>query len=293
MSDRTELFVTDYPGRADDLAGIAARLRAAGSVFAEEEASILASAATDRADLASMVERRIAGEPVEAIVGWVSFCGLRIVVVPGVFVPRRRTELLRREAVAIVRYENAPIRPLEGRFRGGLSGQAPVVVELCCGSGAVGAAILAGVGTSADELEVHVADVDPAATACARQNIGGRGQIHTGDLYDALPADLRGRIDVLVANAPYVPTGEIAMMPPEARDHEPRAALDGGADGLDVQRRIIERAREWLAPGGHLLVETSRRQAAGTVAACHAAGLATRIVTDDDLDATAVVAVAP
>ncbi len=164
-----------------------------------------------------------------------------------------------------------------------------MVVELCCGTGAVGAAILAGMGTSADELELHVADVDPRATACARQNIGGRGRVHTGDLYDALPADVRGRVHVLVANAPYVPTAEIAMMPPEARDHEPRVALDGGTDGLDVQRRIIDRAREWLAPGGHLLVETSRHQAAGTVAACEAAGLVTRLLTDDELDGTAVV----
>ena len=98
---------------------------------------------------------------------------------------------------------------------------------------------------------------------------------------------------MLVANAPNVPTDEIAMMPPEARDHEPRVALDGGTDGLDVQRRIIEPACEWLSPGGHLLIETSRRQSAGTVAACETAGLVARVVTDDELDATAVVAVAP
>ena len=166
-------------------------------------------------------------------------------------------------------------------------------MELCCGTAAVAAAILDGMGTSAGELEVHVADIDPRATACARENLGERGWVHTGDLYDALPATLRGRVDVLVANAPYVPTDEIAMMPPEARDHEPRVALDGGTDGLDVQRRIIDRARQWLAPKGHLLIETSRRQAAGTVAACEAAGLVARVVTDDELDATAVVAVAP
>ena len=140
---------------------------------------------------------------------------------------------------------------------------------------------------------MHAADIDPVATACAQENLDERGQVHTGDLYDALPAGLRGRIDVLVANAPYVPTDAIAMMPPEARDHEPRVALDGGADGLDVQRRIIERAPEWLTPRGHLLIETSRRQAAGTVAACETAGLGARVVTDDELDATAVVAVAP
>jgi len=269
-------------------------------VFAEEEAELLASAAADPATLASMVERRVAGEPLEAIVGWASFCGLRIVVAPGVFVPRRRTELLVREALAIVRHENAPIRPREGRFRGGLSGLA--VVELCCGTAAMAAAILDGMGTSESELDVHASDIDPRATACARENLGERGQVHTGDLYDALPATLRGRVDVLVANAPYVPTDAIAMMPPEARDHEPRVALDGGTDGLDVQRRIIHDAPEWLSPGGHgprgarpgvLLIETSRRQAADTLAACEAAGLVARVVTDDELDATAVVAVAP
>ena len=82
-----------------------------------------------------------------------------------------------------------------------------------------------------------------------------------GDLFGALPAGLRGRVDVLIANAPYVPTAEIANMPPEAREHEPLVALDGGADGLDVQRRITACARDWLTPGGSLLIETSVRQA--------------------------------
>jgi release factor glutamine methyltransferase len=268
-------------------------LRAAGSVFAEEEALLLVSAAGDAATLDSMVSRRVAGEPVETIVGWAAFCGLRIVVAPGVFVPRRRTELLVAEAVAIVRHEKVLSRPDSRHFRGGLSRS--VVVELCCGTAAVATAIRAGAGVDrqAGELEVHAADLDPAATACARENLGAEGHVHTGDLYDALPTDLRGRVDLLVANAPYVPTAEISMMPPEARDHEPHIALDGGPDGLDVQRRIIEAARDWLAPGGHLVVETSRRQAPGTVTACAAAGLTARVVTDDDLDATAVVAVAP
>jgi release factor glutamine methyltransferase len=261
-------------------------------VFAEDEAELLGSAAGDPASLASMVARRVAGEPVEAIVGWASFCGLRIVVAPGVFVPRRRTELLVAEALRIVRDVSAVSSPNRQPKRHGLSDRV-VVVELCCGTGAVSTAILEGMGTSAGELEVHAADVDPHATACARENLGGRGQVHTGDLYDALPAGLRGRIDLLVANAPYVPTSEIPVMPPEARDHEPSVALDGGPDGLDVQRRIIVGAPEWLAPGGHLIVETSRHQAAGTVAAYEAAGLVARVVTDDDLDATAVVGCRP
>ena len=121
---------------------------------------------------------------------------------------------------------------------------------------------------------MYAADLDPVGVACARRNLAPR-RVFEGDLYDALPTELRGRVDVLVANAPYVPTDAIATMPPEARDHEPRVALDGGGDGLDVQRRIIAEApRRGCAPGGHLLIETGRSQAAGTVAACARRGAA-------------------
>jgi release factor glutamine methyltransferase len=97
-------------------------------------------------------------------------------------------------------------------------------------------------------------------------------------------------VDLLLANAPYVPTDSIELMPPEARLYEPRMALDGGSDGLDLLRRIIAGARRWLAPTGRLLVETSRNQAAASVAACERHGLAARIVTADELDATGVLA---
>ena len=170
-----------------------------------------------------------------------------------------------------------------------------MVVDLCCGSGAVGAAIAHELSDAAADVygaDVYAADLDPVCVACARQNLGA-DRVFEGDLYAALPGALRGRVDVLVANAPYVPTHAIATMPPEARDHEPQVALDGGGDGLDVQRRIIAGAPEWLAPHGHLVIETSRSQAAGTVAACDGAGLAARVETDDDLDATAVVAHRP
>jgi release factor glutamine methyltransferase len=110
-----------------------------------------------------------------------------------------------------------------------------------------------------------------------------------GDLYEALPATLRGRIDVLVANAPYVPTDAIGLMPPEARLHEARVALDGGTDGLDVQRRIADAAPLWLAPGGHLLVETSEQQAATTVEIFAQSGLVARVTSSDELDGTVVV----
>jgi len=112
----------------------------------------------------------------------------------------------------------------------------------------------------------------------ARRNLEPLGaRVVAGDLFDALPRDLLSRVDVLAVNAPYVPTAEIAMMPPEARDHEARAALDGGDDGLDVHRRVAASAREWLAPGGHLLIETSRQQAPTTAALVTAGGLEARI----------------
>jgi release factor glutamine methyltransferase len=141
-------------------------------------------------------------------------------------------------------------------------------------------------------VEVYASDVDPVAVACARRNLSPE-RVFEGDLYDALPADLTGRVDVLAVNAPYVPTDAIATMPSEARDHEPRRALDGGADGVALHRRVAEGADRWLVPGGRLLIETGRAQAVLTVGACTAAGLVAEVVTDDDLDATAVVAGRP
>jgi release factor glutamine methyltransferase len=117
--------------------------------------------------------------------------------------------------------------------------------------------------------------------------------VYGGDLFEPLPATLRGRVDLLIANAPYVPTDEIAFMPPEARLHEAPVALDGGRDGLDIQRRVVSAAPQWLAPGGHLLVETSRRQASETVEVMSRAGLAARVLTDDAIDATAALGTMP
>lgn len=247
------------------------RLRAAGCVFAEDEACLLLGAAATPSDLAAMVDRRVAGLPLEHVLGWAEFCGLRIAVDPGVFVPRRRTGFLVAQAAAL-----APDRA--------------VVVDLCCGSGAVGAALAAAL----DGVALHAVDVDAAAVRCARRNtaeVGGR--VYHGDLYAPLPAALRGRVDVLVANAPYVPTGAVALMPSEARLHEPRVALDGGVDGLDVQRRVAAGAPDWLAPGGHLLIETSEEQAPLTAEAVARAGLVARVTGSEDLDATVVVGVRP
>jgi release factor glutamine methyltransferase len=252
---------------------IVTRLRAAGCVFAEDEARLLISTARTPAHLDAMVDRRAAGLPLEHVVGWAEFCGLRIAVAAGVFVPRHRTEFLVHQATAL-----ALARP------------GTVVVDLCCGSGAVGAALVAAL----DRVELYGVDIDPAAVRCARRNIAAAGgQVYEGDLYEPLPAALRGRIDLLVANAPYVPTEAIGLLPPEARMHEPRVALDGGADGLDVQRRVAAAAPRWLAPGGHLLVETSERQAPQTAGIFARNGLIPRTANSDDLNATVVMGTMP
>ncbi len=247
------------------------QLRAAGCVYAEEEAALLREAARDDADLADLVARRATGVPLEQVLGWAEFAGLRIAVEPGVFVPRRRTTLLVRLAV----------RAAEA------VGPGAVVVDLCCGTGAVAAAVRA----ARPDVEVHAADVDPAAVACARRNLPPEA-VHEGDLFAALPEHLRGRIDVLVANAPYVPTTEVALMPPEARDHEHRVALDGGDDGLAVQRRVAAALGPWLAPGGTVLVETGRHQAARSADLLRAAGLSAEVVEDAEVDGCAVVGTA-
>jgi release factor glutamine methyltransferase len=260
---------------------IVSRLRAAGYVFAEDETRLLMSTARTPDELAAMVDRRVAGLPLEQVLGWAEFCGLRIIVAPGVFVPRRRTEFLVRQAALLARGADAPRPRGEGVARPGV-----VIVDLCCGAGAIGAALAAAV----DRAEVHAADIDPAAVRCARRNLPGpRGHVYQGDLYEPLPRGLRGRVAILVANVPYVPTGEIGLLPPEARAHEPRLALDGGADGLDVLRRAAAGAPGWLAPGGHLLIETSERQAPSAAAAFTASGLATRVASSARLHATVVI----
>jgi len=243
---------------------VVARLRAAGCVFAEDEGAILIEAAAAPAELAVMVERRVSGEPIEQIVGWAEFCGLRIAIERGVFVPRRRTEFLVEQAASVL----AP---------------KAVVLDLCCGAGAIGAALLA----QSPNISLHSADVDEVAVACARRNL--ETPVYEGDLYEPLPLTLKGNIDVIVANVPYVPSDEIALMPAEAREHEPLTSLDGGPDGLDLLRRVAAGAPGWLGPGGHLLIETSEWQAAAAVQAFEIHGLRTRVARDDERGATVVI----
>ena len=246
---------------------IVSKLRGAGCVFAEDEARLLISSAQTPTDLAILVDRRTTGIPLEHILGWVEFCGLRIEVDKGVFVPRHRTEFLVQQASTLAQ-------------------PGAVVVDLCCGSGAVGAALVA----MLERIELYSVDIDPIAVRCASRNINSvGGQVYEGDLYDPLPTLLHGRVHVIVANAPYVPTETIKLLPLEARIHEARVALDGGSDGLNVQRRIIAAASLWLVKGGYLVVETSERQAPMTAEIFAQYGLLPKLARSDEQDATVVI----
>ncbi|MBB5112072.1 release factor glutamine methyltransferase [Micromonospora echinospora] len=254
-----------------DRPALVRRLRAAGCVFAEDEADLLIAAADSAQSLTRLVDRRVAGLPLEHLLGWAEFCGRRIVVHPGVFVPRGRTAVLVDAAVAV-------------------AGAAPAVLDLCCGSGA--AAVVLHERLAPRWLAA--ADIDPVAVACARRNLDPLGvPVYQGDLFDAVPATWRGRLDLVVANAPYVPTGAVASLPAEARLHEAPVALDGGADGLAVLRRVASGAAQWLAPGGHVAVEVSAGQAAALCAVFAAAGLHPSVVRDEEREATAVTARRP
>jgi len=252
-----------------DEAELVRRLRAAGCVFAEDEARLLLEVEPVRR--AALLARRVAGEPLEVVLGWAEFCGLRVPVDAGVFVPRRRTEFLVARALAV-------------------TPPTAVVLDLCCGTGALGLAV----ATAVPGVELHAADVDPAAVACARRAVAPvGGTVHEGDLWAALPAGLRGRVDVVLANVPYVPRDAVDLLPPEARLHEPRRALDGGGDGLDVARRVAAGARDWLVPGSSLFVEAEEEQAPVAAALFAAAGLLAEVIGDAEAGTTVVRGVSP
>jgi len=254
----------------ENLAAIAVRLRTSGSVFAEEEAALLGAEASNADQLETWVHQRCAGTPLEYLVGWAEFAGLRAHVEPGVFVPRHRTEFLVREAIGRA--------PADAR-----------VLDLCCGSGALGATLLAAL----PQATIVAADIDPAAVRSARLTLPTGSRVYEGDLFGAIPAELHGSFDVILANTPYVPTDAIALMPPEAREHEARWALDGGGDGLELQRRVAAEASTWLAPGGWVFVEASDDQAPVSAELFTAAGLEARADYSDEFESTVVSARLP
>ncbi len=269
---------------------LVARLRAAGCVRAEDEADLLLAASGGAAGvgpLAGLLDRRIAGEPLEHVLGWAVLAGIRVRVSPGVFVPRARSALLVGTAARLLTRRHAP-----GDAAGpAAAGDPPVVVDLCSGTGALGLATVLRAGMP---VRLHAADLDPSAVADAASNLAEVGGCaHLGDLFDALPLTLRGRVALILCNAPYVPSDRIALLPREAREHEALAALDGGPDGLTVHRRVLAQAPGWLAPGGSLLVEVHDSQVEVIRAAATAVRLSTRTARDRQERTTVVVATLP
>lgn len=221
---------------------LVARLRAVGCVFAEEEAAEIRRVG---ADPDRVVAARAAGVPLEQALGVAAFAGVEVEVGPGVFVPRRRAEVLVDAAVAA---------RLDAR----------VVVDLGCGAGAIAAALAARLPGA----EIYAVDVDEVAVAYAVRNGRTHGftALH-GDWWDALPPALRGRVDLAVAYLPHVPTARLDDIPGDYRAHEPDLAVAGGADGLDPLRAVTRNGGDWLARDGMLvtLVADEQLEAARTI----------------------------
>jgi release factor glutamine methyltransferase len=208
-----------------------------GCIAPEDEADgLLAAAREGVGPIEELVLRRLRGEPLAWITGSVTFCGLRVRIDPGVFVPRPHTEVLARRAIALL--------PDEG-----------IAVDVCTGSGAVAAVLVA----AHPRATVVGTDIDPVAVACARRN-GVRASV--GDLDGPVPPTLRGRVDLMTAVVPYVPTEELHLLPRDVLAHEPRRAIDGGSGGTHLLVRTASVADRWLRSGGTVLLELGGDQAA-------------------------------
>lgn len=231
---------------------LVAALRRAGCVFAEDEAAVLRATTDDAAELDRLLRARVGGAPLEQLVGWVAFRGLRLQVGPHVFVPRQRTMLLAEAAIAEVRARIVPNGPAHSAEHS----KTVQFVEAFAGVAPIAAAV------RAERLpgQVHATDLDAEALRHARANLGGSAGVHTGSVLTGLPPDLQGRVDVIAAIPPYVPDTQVSLLPREARDFEPSVALFGGEDGLDLARSLIAQSVRWLAPGGALLLELHSTQ---------------------------------
>ncbi len=232
-------------------------LAAGGCIAPDAEADVLLTAASDGVgSIEDLIVRRLGGEPLAWIAGRVTFCGIRVRVGPGVFVPRPQTEWLARRAVALL--------PPDG-----------VAVDLCTGSGAIAAVL----GAGHPRATVVATDIDPVAVVCARAN-----GVHAleGDLDEPLPTSLRGRVHVVTAVVPYVPTDDLRLLPRDVLANEPRRALDGGPRGTAELLRAAEAAARWLRPGGHVLLELGGHQAAEIEMALRKGGFAEIHVHRDD-----------
>jgi release factor glutamine methyltransferase len=211
-------------------------LAEAGCIAAREEADeLLRAAAGDPDVLDHLVSRRTIGEPIAWLTGAVTFCGVELFVAPGVYVPRSQTEPLARRAATLL--------PSVG-----------VAVDLCTGVGAIAAVLAAAVPTA----RVLATELEKVAVRCARRN---GVEVLEGSLDDPLPRELERRVDVMTAVVPYVPSGSLRLLPRDVQAFEPRLALDGGVDGMDLLVQVVRRSTRWLRPGGWLLLELGGDQA--------------------------------
>jgi release factor glutamine methyltransferase len=212
------------------------------------------------ARLAAMVERRLAGEPLQYVLGRWSFRGLDLRVDPRVLIPRPETEVVAEVAIAEARALHLP-RPC-------------VVADLGTGSGALALAL----ATELDGVEVWATDVSADALAVARENLSAIGSaasrvyLAEGMWYEALPTDLRGRLRMIVSNPPYVTEAEFPGLPREVRDHEPIGALVAGPTGRECLQHLVAGGLEWLAPAGALVLELAPDQAGPMRAVAERAG---------------------
>jgi release factor glutamine methyltransferase len=208
--------------------------------------------ADGRACLSALVERRLAGEPLQYVLGRWSFRGLDLLVDRRVLIPRPETEVVAEVALA------------EARRAGDGAGGRITVADLGTGSGALALALAA----ELPQAEVWATDVSPDALAVARANLAAiapsaASRIHfaEGMWYEALPARLKGRLHVIVSNPPYVTEAELAGLPAEVRDHEPTGALVAGPTGRESLEHLVAGGLGWLQPGGSLVLELAPDQA--------------------------------
>jgi release factor glutamine methyltransferase len=249
-----------------DRASVTQTLTEAGCIAAGEEADELMQAAGGDPDvLDDLVSRRTNGEPIAWLCGAVTFCGIRLLVTPGVFVPRWQTEPLARRAATLL--------PSAG-----------VAVDLCTGSGAVAAVLAATVPTA----QVLATELDERAVRCARAN---GVEVLEGFLDDPLPRKLEHRVDVLTAVVPYVPTAALRFLPRDVQAFEPRLALDGGVEGTELLAQVVRRSPDWLRCGGWLLMELGGAQVDAITHLLHESGfVALDVMTDQDGDPRAICA---
>jgi release factor glutamine methyltransferase len=214
----------------EKLDDVTTRLADAGFIAAREEAEeLLECSRGDDLILASMIERRLRGEPLAWITGFAMFCGSKLRIDRGVYVPRWQSEpLARRAAVRL---------PAHG-----------TAIDLCTGSGAIAKTL----HVARPRARVVASDIDDRAVHCALSN---GVEVYGGDLFESLPRDLEGTVDVVVGVVPYVPTRSLALLPRDTLVFESTLSYDGGEDGVQILRRVVRESGRFLRPGGTLLIE--------------------------------------